>query len=163
MKTNFSIGDTVSVIHDTISGKIIALKKSIATIEDEHGFHYDFSLDELVVAAPHLYTHLQIPTTPTPQKKKNEKTPNRIDLHIHHLTPKKNLPPSERLFLQKEALRLGLEKAREKGIRKVEIIHGIGDGIVQQMVHEVLTMELGLEFHNKEILHHQSGGVVVYL
>ncbi|VDH03177.1 Smr/MutS family protein [Bergeyella zoohelcum] len=163
MKTNFSIGDTVSVIHDTISGKIIALKKSIATIEDEHGFHYDFYLDELVVAAPHLYTHVQISTFPAPQKKKNEKTPNRIDLHIHLLTSKKNLTPSERLFLQKEALRLGLEKAREKGIRKVEIIHGIGDGIVQQMVHEVLTMEMGLEFHNKEILHHQSGGVVVYL
>lgn len=162
METNFSIGDTVSVINDILWGKIISIENKTATIEDQQGFEFSCSVEELVPHTPDLYKDISIRTE---KKAKKIDTPpsDAIDLHIHCLSSERNLEPWQRLFIQKQALIEGIARAKKSGRRKVKIIHGIGDGVVQQMVHDVLHFELRLEFHNEEILHHQSGSVVVYL
>ena len=68
----------------------------------------------------------------------------------------------ERLFLQKEKLLQTIDYCRKNHLKKLEIIHGIGDGVLQQMVYDVLESQTNLEFHNREILHDQSGTVLVF-
>ena len=160
------IGDAVSVVDDQLKGKIISIKGKNVTIEDEHGFSYDFDANEIVLQEPEIYKGLktiQKVEKPKPTSKKHDKKPLVVDLHFSNMVKNPaQFSPFERITLQKEKLLQTLDYCRENNLKKLEIIHGIGDGIVQQMVNEVLENQKNLEYHNKEILHHQSGTVLVY-
>ena len=160
------IGDWVSVIDDKLKGKITALQNNTVTIEDEHGFSHEYFKYEIVLQNPKIYdeiTTVQKEEIARPHSKKHVKSPLILDLHFTSLTKtSKKIDPFERLFLQKEKLLKTLDYCRENNLKRLEIIHGIGDGVLQKMVYDVLESQTNLEFHNKEILHHQSGTVLVY-
>lgn len=161
------IGDAVSVVDDNLKGKITALKGKNVTIEDEHGFSYEFASNEIVLQEPEIYnglkTILKVEKS-KPISKKHDKKPLVLDLHFSNMVKNPaQFSPFERITLQKEKLLETLDYCRQNNLKKLEIIHGIGDGVVQQMVNEVLENQKDLEYHNKEILHHQSGTVLVYL
>ena len=61
----------------------------------------------------------------------------------------------------KEKLLETIDFCRKNNLKKLEIIHGVGDGTLQKMVIDVLESQTGLDFYNKEILHHQSGALMV--
>lgn len=48
-------------------------------------------------------------------------------------------------------------------IKKLDVIHGIGDGVLQSMVLEVLRGETGLEYEDGTFFKHQSGTITVIL
>lgn len=160
------IGDSVSVIDDNLSGKIISIKGKKVTIEDEHGFPYEYDAAELVAQQAEIYDELKIvkkQETTKPVSKKHDKKPFILDLHFENLVKNPNdYDAFERLFRQKEKLISTLDYCRKNNLKKLEIIHGIGDGVLQQMVHEILEGQTNIEFQNKEILHHQSGTVLVF-
>lgn len=160
-----NIGDKVSVLDEDLQGVIVSLQGEITIIRDDFGFDYQYHTDKLVLQNASLYEGLKIKDKyeySAPKSKKHSKNEYRIDLHFHQLVKKPNEYDSfERLFLQKEKLIEALEFCRKNNIKKVEIIHGIGDGTLQKMVYEVLESQTGLDFYNKEILHHQSGVVIV--
>lgn len=166
-RNSLQIGDEVSVLNETRTGTIIKIQGNQAILEDSDGFPYTYALQELVPRQKGLYSEI----TAVPHKEKTEKKTSVskanlkvIDLHIEKLTPHPDeISPFERLFIQKEALLEGLERARNSGIKKLEIIHGLGNGTLQKMVYETLESQTHLDFHNKEILHHQSASIVVYL
>lgn len=161
------IGDSVSVLDDQIKGKITAIKGDKISIEDQHGFIYDYNKNEVVSNESRIYEDIEIVKKPEFSKaisKKHDKNPFILDLHFEKLSKSRGKIDSfERLFLQKEKLLATLEYCRKNHLKKLEIIHGIGDGILQQMVYDVLESQTNIEFHNKEILHHQSATVLVYL
>ena len=160
------LGDSVSVIDDQLKGKIISVKGKKVTIEDEHGFPYEYDAEELVVQQAEIYNQIETirkEESSKPISKKHDKKPLVLDLHFEHLVKSPNDYNSfERLFRQKEKLLTTIEFCRKNNLKKLEIIHGIGDGVLQKMVHDVLESQTNLEFQNKEILHHQSGTVLVY-
>ena len=160
------IGDLVSVIDDQLKGKIIGINIKKVLIEDEHGFEYEYNASELVLQEAAIYDQMktiQKKEVSKPISKKHDKKPFVLDLHFENLVKNTgNYDSFERLFLQKEKLLQTLEYCRKNYLKKLEIIHGIGDGVLQQMVLDVLESQTNLEFHNKEILHHQSGTVLVY-
>ncbi len=85
-----------------------------------------------------------------------------LDLHFDNLVKNPGDYDSfERLFMQKEKLIEVLEFCRKNNLKRLEIVHGIGDGILQRMVWDVLESQVNIDFYNKEILHHQSGAVMV--
>ncbi len=160
------IGDSVSVIDDNLKGKIIAVKGKKVIIEDEHGFPYEYESDELVVQEAGIYDQLKTirkEESSKPISKKHDKKPFVLDLHFEKLVKNTGDHDSfERLFRQKEKLLNTIDYCRKNHLKKLEIIHGIGDGVLQQMVHDVLESQTNLEYQNKEILHHQSGTVLVF-
>lgn len=160
------IGDSVSVIDDQLKGKIMSIKGKIVTIEDEHGFPYEYDAAELVIQQAEIYNQIETirkVELVKPVSKKHDKKPLVLDLHFEHLVKNPGDYDSfERLFRQKEKLLTTIEFCRKNNLKKLEIIHGIGDGVLQQMVHDVLESQTNLEFQNKEILHHQSGTVLVF-
>ena len=161
------IGDKISVVDDNLKGKITTIKGKIVTIEDEHGFSYDFDLKEIVLQEPEIYKGLKTIHKEEKQKpisKKHDHKPLVLDLHFNHMVKNPaQFSPFERIILQKEKLLDILDYCRKNNLKKLEIIHGIGDGVLQKMVNEVLENQKDLEYHNKEILHHQSGTVLVFL
>ena len=160
------IGDSVSVIDDQLKGKIAGFKGEKIILEDEHGFQYEYDEAELVLQSAEIYGHLKIipkAEMTKPFSKKHDKRPFILDLHFENIVKNtRDYDSFERLFKQKEKLTETLDYCRKNNLKKLEIIHGIGDGVLQQMVLDVLENQTGLEFHNKEILHHQSGTVLVF-
>ncbi|WP_419868788.1 Smr/MutS family protein [Chryseobacterium sp. CT-SW4] len=159
------IGDQVSVIDDDLSGIITSVKGNTVVFKDEHGFTHQYPMEKLVPKNPSIYENVEIRQKQEPQKitsKKHQKKPMVLDLHFNNLVKNPNDYDSfERLFIQKEKLMEVLEFCRKNNLKRLEIVHGIGDGTLQKMVWSVLESQTHLDFYNKEILHHQSGAVMV--
>ena len=85
-----------------------------------------------------------------------------MDLHFENMVNNPNdYEGFERLFLQKEKLIETINFCRKNNLKRLEIVHGIGDGTLQRLVLDTLESQTNLDFYNKEILHHQSGAVMV--
>ena len=69
----------------------------------------------------------------------------------------------ERIFIQKEKLEETIAFCRNNNLKKLEIIHGIGDGVLQRMVHDYLVGQTNLEFDDDDFFYHQRGSGMVTL
>lgn len=159
------IGDKVSALDEDLSGVVTSVNGNVVVFKDEYGFTYQYPKEKLVPKNASLYENIRVEKKAEPQKntsKKHHKNLLVLDLHFHHLVKNPNDYDSfERLFIQKEKLLEVLTFCRKNNLKRLEIVHGIGDGVLQKMVLDVLESQRGIDFYNKEILHHQSGAVVV--
>ncbi|MEC5157841.1 Smr/MutS family protein [Chryseobacterium sp. MP_3.2] len=166
MGKEMKIGDKVSAVDEDFEGIVTSMQGEMVVVKDDYGFTHQFLGTKLVLRNPKLYEGTAIIQKEEKSKtisKKHDKKPMLLDLHFDLLVknPEK-YDAFERLFLQKEKLLKTLDFCRSNHLKKLQIIHGIGDGVLQQMVYDVLESQTNLEFHNKEILHHQSGTVMVF-
>ena len=53
-------------------------------------------------------------------------------------------------MIQREKLIEKLEYCRSNNMKKLNIIHGIGDGVLQNMVYEVLQGFMGIEYEDHD-------------
>ncbi|PPZ90662.1 DNA mismatch repair protein [Cloacibacterium normanense] len=159
------IGDLVSVIDDDLKGKISAFKENLVQIEDEHGFHYDIEKSKVVLYNHNIYDDISITAkkeTSTKISKKNQTQPQSIDLHFEKLVNNpQDFESWERLMIQREKLIEKLEYCRSNNMKKLNIIHGIGDGVLQNMVHEVLQGFAGIEYEDHDFFYHSTGNALV--
>lgn len=159
------IGDKVSVVDEDLNGVVTSVKGNIVAFRDDFGFIHQYSKGKLVPKNTSFYEDMKVEKKPEPKKtvsKKHKKNHLVLDLHFHNLVKNPNDYDSfERLFIQKEKLLEILEFCRKNNLKRLEIVHGIGDGILQRMVFDVLESQANIDFYNKEILHHQSGAVMV--
>ncbi|MEN2434410.1 Smr/MutS family protein [Weeksellaceae bacterium A-14] len=159
------IGDSVAVIDEDLKGTVTSIHGNQIDFKDENGFVYQYPAEKLVSHSPSLYENMRVESKPEyvpPKSKKHAANQLVLDLHFDQLVENpQDFESFERLFLQKEKLMDTLEFCRRNRIKKLEIIHGIGDGTLQQLVTDTLKSQTGLDFYNKEILHHQSGAVMV--
>ncbi|MEY8761352.1 Smr/MutS family protein [Chryseobacterium tongliaoense] len=159
------IGDQVSVVDEDLSGTITSVNGNIVVFKDEYGFTYQYPKEKLVPKNASLYENMKVVKKAEPQKtisKSHQKNPLVLDLHFHNLVKNPNDYDSfERLFIQKEKLLEVLAFCRKNHLKRLEIVHGIGDGVLQRLVWDTLESQTHLDFYNKEILHHQSGAVMV--
>ncbi|ASK31879.1 DNA mismatch repair protein [Chryseobacterium sp. T16E-39] len=159
------IGDQVSVVDEDLSGVVTSVKGNIVVLKDEYGFTHQYPKEKLVPKNASLYQDIQVIKKAEPKKiisKKHQKEAIILDLHFHNLVKNPNdYDGFERLFIQKEKLLEVIAFCRKNHLKRLEIVHGIGDGVLQRMVFDVLESQTHLDFYNKEILHHQSGAVMV--
>ncbi|WP_018675874.1 Smr/MutS family protein [Riemerella columbina] len=159
------VGDTVSVIDEAIRGVITSIHEEEIVFQDEYGFKHFYSKNEVVIVKPEIYQAVPIEKKPEPQPKKAKKKTTKhlvLDLHFDQLVNDPHAYESfERLLIQREKLEDTLEFCRTHRIKKLEIIHGIGDGILQQMVYDILRSKADLDFDDDGFFYHQSGSVWV--
>jgi len=159
------IGDKVSVVDEDLEGVVTSTHGNIVVFKDEYGFTYQYSKDKLVPKNVDFYENIKVVKKAEPKKvvsKKHHKNHLVLDLHFHNLVKNPSDYDSfERLFIQKEKLLEVMAFCRKNNLKRLEIVHGIGDGTLQRMVFDVLESQAGLDFYNKEILHHQSGAVMI--
>lgn len=162
-----NIGDRVSVIDDDLRGTVTSVHNGQVTFADEHGFTYTYPAAKLAPQQESLYYTLPVEKKNEDTRKiskKHNKKPFILDLHFERLAAHpERYSNFERLLIQKQKLLETLDYCRKNHLKQLEIVHGIGDGVLQQAVWEVLEAQTGLDFYNKEILHHQSGAVIVHL
>lgn len=163
---NFRINDLVSVIDENLSGKVTSVKGKTVCFSDEFGFIHEAPAEKLVLKTD-IYSDSKIvkkQETAKKTSKRHSKNHLVLDLHFEKLVPNPSDYESfERLLIQKEKLLVTLDFCRQNHLKKLEIIHGVGDGVLQNLVYDTLESQTGLEFHGREILHHQSGSVMVFL
>ena len=159
------IGDKVSVVDEDLAGVVTSTKGNIVVFKDEYGFTHKYPQEKLVPKNADLYENIRVERKIEPKKtisKKHSKNHLVLDLHFENLVKNPNDYDSfERLFIQKEKLTDTIDFCRKHNLKRLEIVHGIGDGTLQRMVFDVLQSQINLDFYNKEILHHQSGAVMV--
>lgn len=157
------IGDKVSLIDDDLKGKIISMTHYTVEIEDDHGFTYSVKKEKVIPVIETFYNHIKVTPKEEPRKiksKKHNKDAYVIDLHFEVLAKNtKSIDATERLFMQKEKLISNLEFCRTHRIKRVKIIHGIGDGFLQKMVHDVVSGLPNVEYDEHHFFLHQSGAL----
>ena len=159
------IGDKVSVIDEDLEGTLVSVKDKMAVFEDSHGFGHEYPLALLVLRGNLIYD--EVPLTKKEETKKNisqkhQKNAMKIDLHFDQLVENPNEYDSwERLFIQKERLMEVLDFCKVNKIKRLEIIHGLGEGVLQELVYDVLRGYTGIEFEENEFFKHQSASVEV--
>ena len=159
------IGNKVSVVDEDLSGIVTSVNGNIVVFKDEYGFTHQYPKEKLVPKDIDLYENIRVEKKAEPKKvisKKHQKNHMVLDLHFHNLVKNPGDYDSfERLFIQKEKLMEVLSFCRKHHLKRLEIVHGIGDGTLQRMVWNVLESQTDIDFYNKEILHHQSGAVMI--
>lgn len=87
-----------------------------------------------------------------------------IDLHIHELMEDPgNLENHEILDFQKSFFLKCLDSAMAAKYRKMTVIHGIGNGVLKNVVVEILNKNEGIRFSDAPISKYGAGAVDVYL
>ncbi|MDO4225782.1 MAG: Smr/MutS family protein [Bergeyella zoohelcum] len=159
------IGDKVSVVDEDLAGVITSVHTDTIVFQDDFGFTHQYPKDKLVVQDADLYKNMKVKDKYEYTKPKSKKHSNNqmvLDLHFDKMVNNpEDYESFERLFLQKEKLIETLDFCRKNKIKRLEIIHGLGDGTLQNLVLDTLKSQTNLDFYNKEILHHQSGAVIV--
>jgi len=159
------VGDNVSVIDENLRGRVLKILADQVKIEDEHGFTYNFSKDKLTIIDADLYENSPIIKKKETSKitsKKHHKAPMKLDLHFNFLVRNpSDYDAFERLMIQKEKLLETIDFCRKNKIKNLLIIHGIGDGVLQKMVYDVLEGLTNIEYDSDGFFYHQSGNVEV--
>jgi len=157
----FNIGDKVSVLNETIKGKITKINFKKCTIEDTDGFVRYYSLSNIVVTQPYSDYKLddertialinqkvealaisQIEKLNTEVKHSKIKPIQynfEIDLHIEELIDDHiGLSNFEIMQYQMQACRMFMEKAIRLKTKKVILIHGKGEGVLKHEIYSYL-------------------------
>ena len=175
----FKLGDAVSVLNETIRGKIIFVGLKKSKIEDEDGFIREY-LNSLLVHSKSTSTYklgddkidkeIQNKLNPHQRIKKSKSTLSHsdfafeIDLHYGSLTESLNIKSNyEILQKQLTACRSFIQKALSKKIKRIVIIHGKGEGVLKSEIHLYLSRlesERGvkLDFHDAPYHEYGMGG-----
>ena len=159
------VGDKVSVIDDDMKGTILKIIADQVKIEDEHGFTYNFPKSQLTIIDSGLYENSPVIKKNETSKnvsKKHNKAPLKLDLHFESLVKNpSDYDAFERLMIQREKLEQTIDFCRKNHIKKLQIIHGIGDGVLQKMVYDILEGLTNIEYDSDGFFFHQSGNVEV--
>lgn len=159
------IGDSVAAVDDDLNGIVTSVHGETVVFRDQHGFTHQFRKNQLVIQHPELYENLPSIKKEEPRKqvsKRHNKNHLVLDLHFENLvTDPHSYDAFERLFIQKEKLVETVNFCRKNNLKKLEIIHGIGDGVLQKMVHEYLIGQTNIEFEDHDFFYHQTGSVIV--
>lgn len=158
-------GDKVSVLDEELRGIIISIKDEQVEIEDEYGFRHWFYKAQLVSYNYSIYeenTPINKEKDTKNSSKKHQKNELKIDLHFEQLVEFPNrYKPWERLLIQKEKLIEIMEYCRSNSVKKLLIIHGLGDGVLQEMVYDVLRGYTRIEYEENDFFKHSSTSVEV--
>lgn len=165
------VGDQVSVIQETISGKIIEIDADLCKIEDQDGFERLYKISELALVAKSTdYKIDDYALSKDIQEKikaQHTEKPLRsfeIDLHIEELLDShSNMTNHEILTKQMTACRGFVQNAIAKGTKKIVLIHGKGEGVLKSEIHLFLNKlhslnGVGLEYHDASYSEYGMGG-----
>lgn len=176
----FKVNEKVGFLYEQGGGIVRRIdEKGFIHVEDESGFERPFRENELVKIHGTEY-HLpdehvaQINEDDTFSKfrhsiHKEQQTGSRkpldiweIDLHIEALVDSHaGMSNAEILNLQMKEFRTFFKRAHDKHIRKLIIIHGVGEGVLKTEVRMFLDKKEGVEFYDADFREYGKGATAV--
>ncbi len=164
----FKIGDRVSFIDEPGGGIVRSVKSGQVLIETDEGF-------EEWVASDILIRRGDLPIKEVVQKDqkgqrqktvlKREKSDYlEVDLHIHELVEySKHLSNYQMLQMQLHEAEKAIAKARRAFVKKVILIHGVGEGKLRTELHQMLAGMERLNFYDADFNRYGAGATEVEL
>lgn len=174
------VGDTVETIDDAIKGVVTKIEGVIVHIEDNDGFEFEFSLNELIKLNTDDSINLgsfsnqsieeitrekegskkrKVTTTHT---KKRHRPTFVVDLHIHQLTDStRGMSNFDMLNKQLDTARGQLEFAIKQRMPKMVFIHGVGEGVLRQELYTVLRRYNNITFYDADYKEYGLGATEV--
>lgn len=175
----FKVGEKVTFMKESGSGVVKSFKNDhTAIISDDTGFDREIPVNELVkiygdqsdvigidfdaeLVEEHVDSSVSANDVDDVRKFKDYWE---IDLHIHEILESElGLTSKEMLDHQVYALRRFYRKARENRIRKIIIIHGVGQGVLRNEVRDFLAGQTGLEIYDADFREYGKGATAVDL
>jgi hypothetical protein len=177
---SFSINEKVLFLREKGSGVIKSIDKNgLYYVEDEHGFEYKMNQNDLikiqVIAHEISFENQDLinQKISDPIKlssiKKELKTGYRkpldvweIDLHIENIIEEfENKSNNELLNIQLKELKTFFQRAQAKRIRKLIVIHGVGQGVLREEVRLFLSKLEGVKFYDADFRTYGRGATEV--
>ncbi len=177
----FKAGDTVTVLDDSFTGKVKAVKNNGVSIETPEGFLLEFDASELVkidsadgltglfqgTSLSRILKEKEEPKKRSFVKEKKSKKDGfvlEIDLHIEKLVPnKRGMSNYDILTLQTETAKRQLDFAIQNRMPKVVFIHGVGEGILKAELDFLLGRYDGITFGDADYQKYGLGATEVYI
>jgi hypothetical protein len=174
--SGFQIGEKVSFLYEKGTGIIVRFDvNNYIVVCDEDGFDRQFRPNELArihgteyhlpddqvaqineddtISESH---HRIFSETPTGAKRPIDVW--ELDLHIESLIDShKGMSNAEILTIQLKEMRSFFKKAQQKHIRKVILIHGVGEGILKEEVRTFLSKQEGVEYFDADFREYGKG------
>lgn len=179
MLMSFQIGEKVAFLFESGGGIVREIKNEFYYIEDETGFERPFRINELAKIHGTDYklnkdTVDQIVVEDSAEdfrhsSHKESRTGYlkpidvwELDLHIETLIDShKGLTNTQILNKQLTVFKAFFQKAKSKQIRKLVIIHGVGEGVLKDEVRLFLSKQEGVEFFDASYLEYGKGATQV--
>jgi len=163
----WTIGQQVRFLNEIGEGTIRALRNQEALITKDDGFDYWIPIKELIPHKTIQVDHV-VQKDRSLVSKVNSKParPDRLeqDLHFTQLVDfPKNYDNYQMLQIQLAEARKTLEKARKAGIKRVVLIHGIGQGVLREQLHQMLERMDRLQFFDADFARYGRGATEIEL
>lgn len=177
---SFNLGEKVGFLYETGEGIVCKVINSTHyMVEDDTGFERTFQTNELVRIYGKDYklsdsSDLQMNedetlSEPKHSVKKEQLTGSRrpvdvweIDLHIEEIT-ESHLGLSNYQILTKQLAEFKsfYKKARQNHIRKIVVIHGVGEGVLKEEIRTYLSKQEGIEYFDADFREYGKGATTV--
>lgn len=163
------VGDTVAFIDEPGGGEVTRIEGSTFFVLTQDGFEEPFQAQELILRKSFAVGEVQAkePVRNRPPSAESQKyQPNKLeaDLHFEVLVDfPKNFGAFEKLQIQLREARKTIDKARRGGIKKVILIHGVGQGRLKEEVHSMLERMDKLTFYDANFAEYGAGATEVEL
>ncbi len=174
----FQVNEKITFLSEKGEGTIIAvLGGNFYLVLDEAGFERKYSSTDLVKIHGTHYTFsetLFVPDNISLVKNKLIDLKERgssdtksldvweIDLHIEALVESTGgMSNSEILERQMREFKAFYNKALQKRVRRLVIIHGVGEGILKQEIRDFLTGKSGISYYDADFRYYGKGATEV--
>ncbi len=174
--TKFKIGQKLRYINDVGGGVLKSIKSNgCLLIEDEEGFDYVVNPSDVLIVNEDLDEEMSgvskkkkpakikfKPTTGKVKSKPKQSDCTIIDLHIEKIYPNyRQLDKWDILSRQLGYLKAQLQKVKSRHIKKVIIIHGVGEGTLRKEVHQLLNGMKNVQYHEASYVNFGQGATQV--
>jgi dsDNA-specific endonuclease/ATPase MutS2 len=157
------IGDSVSIIDDTVKGKVLEVNGDTILIEDKDGFERSYSIDEIViyntqVSLDEINFKKNVAKDKLAGKVKSRYENDIIDLHNKNTFLKKNQILENQIKLFKRYLNLAIGKKQDQ----IVFIHGKGEGVLRTALIKILNKN-SIKYEKAPYHKFGQGAIKIYL
>ncbi|PTM04936.1 MAG: hypothetical protein DA405_05645 [Bacteroidetes bacterium] len=167
---SFKVGDIVAFLDEEGTGTIIAINGDTAEVACDHGFDDRYPLSSLILRKAIQVGEVIQKDKPNSAKILGAGNKNikpgflEIDLHFEALVDfPKNFNAHEKLQIQLRECRKTLDKAARAGIKKVVLIHGVGQGRLREEIYSMLERMDKIRFYDASYAQYGKGATEVEL
>lgn len=161
----FKVGARVAYLNSTGEGRVIEIRGDEVLVEDENGFSDWFHVSELVRRSGFEVGDVRVKDVSSrPKHSAGRMPPNQmvVDLHFDQLVDyPKNFTAFEKLEIQLREAKKAVEKCKKAGIKKLILIHGVGEGRLKEEVHMMLERLDRLRFYDASLAEYGRGATEV--
>ena len=161
----FDIGEKVAYLNTTGEGIVLEVKGDEVLVEDENGFSDWHPSRDLISRAPLEVGYVQSKDEPIRRPSSGPRiAPNKkvIDLHFEQLVDyPKNFTSGQKLDIQLKETRKAIDQCKIAGIKKLILIHGVGEGRLKEEIHTMLERLDKLQFFDASLAEYGRGATEV--